>query len=214
MKHLLFIALLTTSCTTASSKELLVVGDSIAAKASLRGNSAGWGQYLQEYLPAYHVVNGAIGGKSSKSYWDKYWEGAYAITKPHVVVLMFVHNDMKPEAFRHTDPQTTFKDYLRNYNAAVKADKARLILVTPTERTEHTGCISDRLLEPYVQAMKEVGESDGVQVIDIWTGSVERLEADCFTDSMVFYADKAHLSKAGAKYFAWLIAKEFLKEQK
>lgn len=212
MKSLLFVSLLTFGCAQAATKELLVVGDSITARASSRGNAAGWGQYLQDYLPAFHVVNGAIGGKSSKSYWDKYWAGAYGITKPRVVVLMFGHNDMKPEAFRHTDPQTTYKDYLRNYSAAVKADKAKLILVTPTERTEHTGCVSDRLLEPYVVAMKEVAEEDGIQIIDIWTKTLQILESDCFTKSLSYYADKAHLSKLGASFVARTIAKEIRAE--
>lgn len=208
MKSLIFLSLLTFGCAQASTKELLVVGDSIAAKASLRGKSAGWGQYLGNYLSDFHVVNGAIGGKSSKSYWDIYWAGAYAITKPHVVVLMFGHNDSKPEGFRHTEPQTTFKEYLRRYNAAVKAGKAKLILVTPTERTEHTGCVSDRLLEPYVIAMKEVAEEDGIQIIDIWTKTLQILESDCFTKSLGYYADKAHLSKLGASFVARTIAKE------
>lgn len=213
MKQIVALTLaILTSCghTAPKSGTILIIGDSIVATSGQQ-DTQGWGEHLQRYLPAYTVTNGAIAGKSSKSYWDKYWAGAYTVTKPDIVFLQFGHNDSKPEAFRHTDPATTYKDYLRSYITAVRADKGTLILITPPERTEHTGCISDRILEPYVQAMREVAESDGVQLIDIWTTSVERLEADCFGDSMKFYADKAHLTKAGAKFFAKLIAKDFLK---
>jgi lysophospholipase L1-like esterase len=205
MKYLFL--LLLASC----GSRALVVGDSLAADRPTM-DIQGWGTYLK--LDGVNVINKAVGGKSSKSFYDGYWRDAYDGSYVKTVFLMFGANDIKPEEHRHTDPQTTYKEYLNKYIDEVTNDGREIVLITTLEYTYHNGCTSTHYLGDYAQAMREVAADRKVKLIDMNALIVSIMEADCFgAETVKLHAvnDPAHLSPYGAKFFAKRIAEEYLK---
>ena len=91
----------------------------------------GWGGRIAEFFNTKILfANKAIGGRSAKSFVD---EGRLAeilkVIKPgDFLFVQFGHNDALPAAtypLRHTDPQTTYKAYLRQFIDGAKAKGQR-----------------------------------------------------------------------------------------
>ncbi|WP_160720762.1 rhamnogalacturonan acetylesterase [Bacillus sp. USDA818B3_A] len=181
----------------------------------------GWGEFLQDYLTEdIHVVNHAIGGRSSKTFVEegrlnkiveKMKEGDY-------LFIQMGHNDAtasKPE--RYTDPFTTYKDYLKMYIEAARNCQANPVLITPVARLhkENGRFIND--FPDYCQAMKEVAEEENVVLIDLMTKSLRLFEAIGYDKTLPFFmvsvneTDFTHFTKKGAKQMAKLVA-ECIKE--
>jgi rhamnogalacturonan acetylesterase len=76
----------------ARAPTLYLAGDSTMARAS--DNTDGWGQYIGKYVNIA-VVNKAIGGRSSRSYWNegRFQEVAGLVKAGDIVVIEFGHND-------------------------------------------------------------------------------------------------------------------------
>ena len=94
----------------------------------------GWGQILNYFFNSNNVTidDAAVGGTSSKSYYDNYWTPEKnKIKAGDFVFIQFGINDSNTNAAIHTDPETTFKGYLTNYVNEVRALGAYPILITP-----------------------------------------------------------------------------------
>lgn len=94
----------------------------------------GWGQVIPYFFDSNKVVfhNEAVGGASSKSYYEKYWTNTLRhISAGDVTFIQFGINDMNLKPDFHTEPMTTFKEYLAKYVAETKAKGAYPILITP-----------------------------------------------------------------------------------
>jgi lysophospholipase L1-like esterase len=194
------------------SMKVVVIGDSTVATNPVDSPQYGWGQCLQEHFsPCIAVSNHARNGRSSKSFIDEgLWAKALA-DKPDYVFIQFGHNDCPGKGPKlQTDPDTTYKGYLRQYIDESRAAGAEVILVTSMERRKFdaNGRIKQDLL-PYSNAMKEVGQEMNVFIIDLHDYSVGLLEKLGDAGSLYLSRDKkdrTHWSPAGAKVWADYIA--------
>ncbi|TDZ15667.1 Rhamnogalacturonan acetylesterase [Colletotrichum orbiculare MAFF 240422] len=78
----------------ARAPTLFLCGDSTMARSS-DSQMDGWGQYVSKYLNIA-VVNRAIGGRSSRSFWNegRFQNVANEVKAGDIVVIEFGHNDV------------------------------------------------------------------------------------------------------------------------
>jgi uncharacterized repeat protein (TIGR02543 family) len=97
----------------------------------------GWGQVLPYFFDSSKVAisDKAVGGTSSKSFYDSYWAGVKSLLKSgDYVFIQFGINDAATDTARHTDPFTTFEDYLTKFVNETKATGAYPVLVSTLNR--------------------------------------------------------------------------------
>ncbi|MFI7543633.1 rhamnogalacturonan acetylesterase [Actinoplanes sp. NPDC049599] len=202
-----------------------VVGDSTAASYAVTEiPRAGWGQALPLFLaPGTEVVNAAVSASSTKSFADLgRLDGTLAALRPgDVLLISFGHADESELPSRHTEPWTTFQEYLFRYVESACAAQALPVLVTPVERRRFT---PDGRAFPshgdYPAAMREVARVSRTPLIDLTALSFALFEAlgpeatkDLFLwlnpgDSAKFpdgVADDTHLQARGAIEVARLV---------
>lgn len=131
----------------------------------------GWGQVLPKFIDSTKatVVNKAVGGTSSKSFYDNYWPGVRSLLVPgDYVFVQFGINDAAADAARRTDPATTFKDYLRKYVNETKAKGAFPIVVATLRRNawNSDGTVYDAY-HGYPIAAREVAAELNVPCVDL-----------------------------------------------
>lgn len=208
---------------------LLLVGDTARTaepakiKIALAGDStvtdqAGWGKAFAELLaPQATCANLAAGGRSSKSFRSEgRWQKVLDL-KPDYVFIQFGHNDQPGKGpARETDPATTFREFLRQYVDEARAAGAKPILVSSLCRRIFRGGKIDRGQQPYADATKAVAAEKQVPIVDLYELSIELAERLGEEKSKPFgpphpelagRVDGTHLSVAGAKQIAALIAK-------
>jgi lysophospholipase L1-like esterase len=151
---------------------LHLAGDSTVADQPADGYPyAGWGQVLP-YLLKHDVIvdNHAASGRSSKSFIDEgRWEAALRRVKADdYVFIQFGHNDQKPDEARHTDPDTSYREYLKRYIEDTRSKGAKPVLITSVHRRYHEtdGTIRDTH-GAYLEAVRQLGIEQGVPVIDL-----------------------------------------------
>src|SRR5690348_13819247 len=156
---------------------VFVAGDSTAAvwPASTKPK-AGWGQALAPFLDLRRaqVDDEALSGASSKSFievglLDKILA---AIGPGDYLLISFGHNDEKTDD-RHTDPYTTYQQYLTRYIDGARAHGAHPVLVTPVERRRFDA--SGHAVAShgdYPAAMRALGAATEVPVVDLTTLSM------------------------------------------
>ena len=141
----------------------------------------GWGQVLEPLLPERaRVENDARCGRSSKRFVA---EGRLSFIELCLrpgdrLVISFSHNDEKSDPGVHTDPRTTFPEYLSMYIDAARRQGAVPILVTPVPRRRFDE--QGRLIPThgaYPAAMRELAWSRGVPLIDLEKAATQKLEA-------------------------------------
>ena len=119
---------------------IFIVGDSTAANKDTSGGKLerGWGQLFQNYFNKNFVVvdNHALNGRSSKSFID---EGQWAkvtklIKKGDYALIQFGHNDEKEDEARHTEPGSTFDQYLKKYVTETQKLGGIPVLMSPVVR--------------------------------------------------------------------------------
>lgn len=197
-----------------SPLRLALIGDSTVCDYPTDKPQRGWGQFVQDYFKnEVTVINLAKGGRSAKTFIK---EGLWQKTlneKPDVILIQFGHNDShapdKPEA---TGAGTDYKDYLRRYIDDTRASGGTPILITPMVRRNFgpDGKLRD-ILQPYADAMKQVGTEKKVPVIDLHTSSwalVEPLGSKGSADMTSAPGDGTHFNRKGAKAMAELVMKE------
>ncbi|NOU96149.1 GDSL family lipase [Paenibacillus sp. LMG 31456] len=149
-----------------------LAGDSTVTDQALDGYPyAGWGQMLPHYLNASAAVaNHAMSGRSSKSFIDEgRLEAIFQLIQPNdYLLIQFGHNDQKPDEERRTEPETTYKQYLKKYIDGARERGAVPVLITPVHRRffDEKGCIVNTHGD-YLQAVKELGQAEQVPVIDL-----------------------------------------------
>jgi lysophospholipase L1-like esterase len=191
---------------------IVLVGDSTVA------SGGGWGSEFAKLLaPEAHCVNLAVGGRSSKSYWDEGRWNKVVEQKPNYVFIQFGHNDMPGKGpARETDPNTTYSQNLKHYIEEARALGAKPILVTPlTRRFFREGQIKSDLVA-YAQAATQVAKDNDVPLVDLHARSIEQLNAMGKPAALKYdrpgadptQHDKTHLSDVGAQATAVLVARE------
>jgi len=183
----------------ASRRTIYVVGDSTAASYAVAEiPRAGWGQALPAFLdPKTMVVNEAVSASSSKSFADvgRLDRALAAIRPGDVLLISFGHADESENPTRHTDPWTTFQEYLYRYVAGARAARALPVLVTPVERrrfaSDGTAFLSHG---EYPDAMRALAAATRTPLIDL--------------TALSFALWEAMGPEATKDYFLWLDAGE------
>jgi lysophospholipase L1-like esterase len=80
---------------------LFLIGDSTVRNGTGNGSGGqwGWGDFLAPFFQTNHinVVNEALGGTSSRTYYRDRWPGVLAMMKPgDFLIMQFGHNDSSP----------------------------------------------------------------------------------------------------------------------
>lgn len=215
MKILRFLALILVSLSASAFADPLIalVGDStVAAQATSpgAGPARGWGQILPEFFTDQVTFkNAAANGRSSKSFIDEgRWEDVIAM-KPSYVFILWGTNDNNADPARHTDPATTFREYLRRYVDESVAAGAVPVFVTPSAlRMFAADGLIKNSLEPYAVAMREVAAEKKVALIDLNAQSIElynKLGPDETQKLAAKEKDTAHFNEEGARTMAKFI---------
>lgn len=193
---------------------IVIVGDSTVATHRKGNPSHGWGGVIHELLTDdITVTNLAAGGRSSKSFIDEgKWQKACELPADYVFI-QFGHNDCPgkgPE--RETDPQTTYRDYLRTYVDESREMGAVPVLITSVTRRrfDKEGRIRT-ILGPYAEGVKAVAQEKDVAVVDLHTKSVNlfnELGDEGSTYISATPEDRTHFSAEGARVIAKLVVEE------
>ncbi|HEU5341268.1 rhamnogalacturonan acetylesterase [Edaphobacter sp.] len=204
--------------------KIVLVGDSTV------NAEGGWGKgFCAIVTPNVTCINEALNGRSSKSFID---EGAWAralADKGDYYLIQFGHNDQKPDAKRHTDPDTTYAANLRRYIADVRAMGGVPVLVTSLSRRNYRDGKLVLDLTAYADATKHVGAEEDVTVIDLNAMSVKLLEGMTQAEADQFDAtghpdakaenhgsvklDRTHLNAHGQAVFGRMVADTLVRTQ-
>ncbi|ANF95527.1 rhamnogalacturonan acetylesterase [Paenibacillus bovis] len=161
--------------------KLVLAGDSTVTDQPADGYPyAGWGQLLPaRFRHDVCVDNHAVSGRSSMSFiqegrLDRIREVLHA---GDFLFIQFGHNDEKTDAARHTDPFTTYKQYLTEYINAARDKQAIPVLLTPVSRRsfDNEGRLADTHGD-YLIAMRELADEQQVPLIDLAERTRELLE--------------------------------------
>ena len=191
------------------------IGDSTVARNNIHsypqtGMSQGLPLYLKESV---RVVSYAKNGRSTKSFLD---EGRFTVVEAAMqpgdfLFIQFGHNDEKPDAARHTDPDTGFRENLLLFINAAKKAGAHPVLLTSIARRlfDEQGNFLPGSHGAYPAAMKRTAEEAGVPVIDL-TGMTEAYLAELGDAAskplFVWPVDNTHLKYEGAVKMAGFVA--------
>jgi len=200
-----------------------IIGDSTVEdnKPPFRG----WGWALPELLADdVSVANHAMSGRSTRSFLD---EGRFEPVREgmrpgDVLMIQFGHNDEKDDAERHTDPDTSYQDFLRLYCRAAMEKGALPVLLSPVSRRIYVG--GGSLLYThgaYPAAVQKVARELNVPFLDLKTASRKlylsgteedaarlfvRLKPGENPDFPDGHDDKTHFNAEGARKIASLVA--------
>ncbi|PVE13823.1 rhamnogalacturonan acetylesterase [Streptomyces scopuliridis] len=183
----LTVAAARTATAAPHTRTVYIAGDSTAADKYVgAAPEAGWGMALPFFLGKGLVVaNHAVNGRSSKSFID---EGRLApildaIRPGDLLLVQFGHNDEKTaDPTRHTEPWTTYQEYLRQYVRGAGQRGARSVLLTSVERRRFDAAGNALPTHgDYPAAMRALAAKERVPLLDIQTASLalwQRLGAE------------------------------------
>jgi len=203
---------------------IVLVGDSTTAP------EGGWGPgFCAVMTKNVTCIDDALNGRSSKSFRDEgAWKKALARHGDYYLI-QFGHNDQKPDAARHTDPETTFAAQLKQYIAETRAIGAVPVIVTPlSRRTFVDGKVKEDLNE-YAAAARRVAAEEDLTLIDLNALSTKLLntmtqaQADEFDaighadakaeNAAAVPLDRTHLNAKGKAVFGRMVADNLIRTQ-
>ncbi len=200
----------------------------------------GWGMYLQAFFntDSVEVNNRGKSGASTRTFYetDNLWPSVKRQMRAgDYLIIQFAHNDEKCKGedvyvqnaklraegkdtitdMRGTEPNTTYKEFLRTYIREARSMGVTPILMSPICRAyfQKDGTINDegrhKLVESkdYVKAMREVAQEMWVPFLDMTARSREFYEQQGKEYCMANYfncGDKTHTSAAGGMAIASL----------
>ncbi len=202
-----------------------IVGDSTAANKQEKAYpETGWGMELQVFFNnEVKVDNRALNGRSTKSFRaEKRWEPILQNLKAGDYVLIeFGHNDEKVDKPTVGVSLVNFKINLVNYVNETRSKKAIPVLLTPISRRSFKNGILTDTHGGYPGVTRQVADSLKVPLIDMLI-KTEKLLTNLGDDGSIKLflhvdsghvnypkgkKDDTHLSPAGAKEIAGLVAK-------
>ena len=210
---------------------LFLVGNSTMRTGTLGNGSNGqwgWGYYLPEYFNADKITveNHALGGMSSRTFYNKLWPDVLkGIKKGDWVIIELGHNDngpydsgrarasipgigneSLPVVIKETgvrDTVYTYGEYMRKYIRDVKSHDAYPILFSLTPRNaweDPDSTVISRVNKTYGLWAKQVAQSEGVPFVDL--NDITATKYERFGKEKVktmFYLDRIHTSEFGAR---------------
>ena len=242
MKKIILLALCSLVLFTANAakRKVHTIGDSTMSEYKPAATpKRGWGMYLQAFfnVDSVEVNNRGKSGASTRTFYetDNLWPSVK--TQMHAgdyLIIQFAHNDEKCKGedvyeqnaklraegkdtltdMRGTEPNTTYKEYLRTYIREARTMGVTPILMSPICRAYFKdGKINDEgrhvLSEHknYVRSMREVAEETGVPFLDMTARSQELYEQQGKDFCMTHYfncGDKTHTGAEGGMAIASL----------
>lgn len=130
---------------------------------------AGWGQMLPAFFkPGIAIANHAESGRALFSFEaeNRLEKILRTMKRGDYLLIQFGHNDQKDQS-EGAGPFTTYADDLREYIQAVRAKGGTPVLVTPMERRRWSQGKPTETLTDFAIAVRQVGEEQGVPVIDL-----------------------------------------------
>lgn len=196
---------------------VFLAGDStVQTYAPAAAPQAGWGQFIGEFFGGeVHFVNRAIGGRSSKTFIEEGRLDAILdeLAPGDHLFTQMGHNDStlsRPE--RYTDPETTYRDYLRRYVLGARERGALPLLITPVGRLHVVDGAFLNDFPRYCEAMREVAAAEGAALLDLMARSLAHY-AQVGPEGVRAYfmvsvngTDHTHFTEAGARAVARLVA--------
>lgn len=198
---------------------ILCVGGSSVATFDEESALRGWGQMLGKYLvPEARVENAAKSGTSSRSFIARgLWPKALGV-KPQYVLIQFAHNDRAKDE-RGTDPDTTYRDFLRQYIRDSREAGAQPVLVgamTSRNFRPEDGVLRSVSIRRFVDAMREVAAEEKVPFVDLYTPTFAYYEKLGAEESRRRHApgerDINHFNATGADFIARIVADGLARE--
>lgn len=144
-----------------SAVKVHTIGDSTMATYASNSPKIGWGQVLQQFFTNdVNIVNHALSGRSSKSFYQEKWSSVKGqINEGDYVIIQFAHNDEKANGLdgdslqayynaaginkeadlRGTSPNGSYKEYLRKYINETREKGGKPILVSSICRKYFSG---------------------------------------------------------------------------
>jgi len=205
---------------------LFLIGNSTMRTGTLgNGNNGqwGWGYYAHEYFDPTRITveNHALGGMSSRTFYNKLWAPIRQAIRPgDWVIISIGHNDNGPydsgrarasipgtgyDTLNVTIKETgeketvyTYGGYMRKYINDVRAQGGYPILMslTPRNAYDEKGKI---VRKPHTQWLMQVAAEEGVPFVDLNEISGKKLDAyGPWKTSYHFFLDKIHTSRFGA----------------
>jgi lysophospholipase L1-like esterase len=205
---------------------LFLIGNSTMRTGTMgNGNNGqwGWGYYAHEYFDPTKITveNHALGGMSSRTFYNKLWEPIKKAIRPgDWVIISIGHNDNGPYdsgrarasipgtgydtlnvTIKETGEQETvytYGGYMRKYINDVRAMGGNPILMslTPRNAYDEKGKI---VRKPHTQWQMQVAAEEGVPFIDLNEISAQKLDSyGTWKTDYHFFLDKIHTSRFGA----------------
>ena len=205
---------------------IYLIGDSTMCNYDTTNNNPqrGWGQMLSQFFHSdATIVNWAAGGRSSKSYYNESGKWDYVLSHLQAgdyVFIQFAHNDEKdPDLYPdyHTDPGSTYDQYLTAYVNEARAKGAIPVICTPicrfyfgsdgliTASGQHNVSYGD-----YPAAARNVATNLSVPLIDLTVSTKALYEAygTAYQSLLHITTDNTHPNVLGATLIAQLAVQE------
>jgi lysophospholipase L1-like esterase len=194
----------------ASSGTIHVAGDSTAASFATNDRRVGWGAVLGELMTSARVDNAARSGRSTKSFRDEgHFDALEARLAPgDLLLVQFGHNDEKPDAERHTDPATSFRDNLRDFISRARKRGAVPVLLTPIARLKFSGSRIEQTHGAFPDATRAIAVETLTPLIDLTQQTTKLFETLGPVEAAKLFApnDTTHTNLAGARQIAKMVA--------
>lgn len=222
----------------AAKRKVHTIGDSTMSEYKPAATpKRGWGMYLQAFFNAdsIEVNNRGKSGASTRTFYET--ENLWPSVKQQMsagdyLIIQFAHNDEKCKGedvyvqnaklraedkdtltdMRGTEPNTTYKEYLRKFINEARAMDVTPILMSPICRAYFKdGKINNEgrhILSPekdYVRCMREVAEEMNVPFLDMTARTKDFFEYAGQETCMAQYfncGDKTHTSASGGMVVA------------
>ena len=151
--------------------KLFLLGDSTCAiKEECARPETGWGECFSQYLSdGFELVNMAKNGRSTEMIIHEgiFFDCFSQVTSGDWVIIQFGHNENKPEIYRRTYPQTTYKLNLKWFIDNFKKKGVNVVLISSIARRRFENGICVNTHESYPEAMKDIADSEGVTFIEM-----------------------------------------------
>lgn len=222
----------------AAKRKVHTIGDSTMSEYKPAATpKRGWGMYLQAFFntDSVEVNNRGKSGASTRTFYET--ENLWPSVKQQMsagdyLIIQFAHNDEKCKGedvyvqnaklraegkdtltdMRGTEPNTTYKEYLRKFINEARAMDVTPILMSPICRAYFKdGKINNEgrhILSPekdYVRCMREVAEEMNVPFLDMTARTKDFFEYAGQETCMAQYfncGDKTHTSASGGMVVA------------
>jgi len=170
---ILFIAIagaVTISAMTAVKHRIFTIGDStVQDYADGWAPRKGWGQMFQAFFSNadVQVINKAVGGTSSRSFYNSFWSGVKNEMKSgDYLFIQFGINDRAADAARRAVGED-FKNFLRSYVNEARAMGVIPVLVSTARRDAWSNGLPYDSYHEHPQLVREVAAELNVPLIDL-----------------------------------------------